>query len=161
MNFNLHEKNNYVDKLIQKESPGKVDLEVGGSSLHLMRNYLDQRGALSVGEFPKDLPFKPKRYFIVYDVPEIHKRGEHAHKICKQFLLCIKGSCKVLLDDGLNKISLKLSRQDIGIYIPEMIWGCQYEYSSDAILLVFASELYDTEEYIRDYEEFKKVIKTL
>ena len=76
-------------------------------------------------------------------------------------MICIKGSCKVLLDDGLNKISLRLSRQDIGIYVPEMIWGCQYEYSNDAILLVFASEHYDTNEYIRDYNEFKKNIDVL
>ena len=158
MNLNLFENNKLIEKLIQKESPAKVDLQVGNSSLHLMRNYLDIRGALSVGEFPKDLPFQPKRYFIVYDVPNDNKRGEHAHKECKQFLICIKGSCKVLLDDGVNKISLKLSRQDIGIYVPEMIWGCQYEYSRDAILLVFASELYDTNEYIRDYDEFKKSI---
>tara|TARA_B100000989_G_C19498916_1_gene453353 strand:- start:437 stop:922 length:486 start_codon:yes stop_codon:yes gene_type:complete len=161
MDLNLFENNKLIEKLVQKESPAKVNLQIGNSSLHLMRNYLDIRGALSVGEFPKDLPFQPKRYFIVYDVPEGNKRGEHAHKVCKQFLICIKGSCKVLLDDGLNKISLKLYRQDIGIYVPEMIWGCQYEYSNDAILLVFASEHYDTNEYIRDYNKFKKSIDVL
>ena len=160
MDSNLNENFKFVNYLNRKDPPAKINLEVGNCSLHLMRTYSDNRGKLSVGEFPEELPFIAKRYFLIYEVPENIMRGEHAHKLCKQFLVCLKGSCKVYLDDGMNNLSLTLSSPNVGIYIPEMIWGCQYEYSDDSILLVFASELYDREEYIRDYTQFKEMLKT-
>ena len=135
--------------------PNKISLGVGQSSIHLMRSYKDLRGEITVGEVPKELPFVPKRYFLIHDVPEDIKRGEHAHKICKQFMICVKGSCKVLLDSGENSLIVNLDSPDLGIFIPEMIWGCQYEYSENATLLVFASHLYDKEEYIRNYSDFQ------
>jgi len=114
----------------------------------------DLRGNLSVGEFEKDIPFTAKRYFLVFDVPTAETRGEHAHKICKQFLVCIKGSCNVVADDGVNREEFVLDSSAKGLYLPPMTWGIQYHYSHDACLLVFASEYYDSSDYIRDYDQF-------
>jgi UDP-2-acetamido-3-amino-2,3-dideoxy-glucuronate N-acetyltransferase len=119
-----------------------------------MRFVEDMRGNLSVGEYERDIPFVPKRYFLVFDVPTPELRGEHAHKLCHQFMVCVRGSCRVLLDDGTYRREITLDRPDLGVYVPAMIWGTQHSYSPDAMLLVFASEYYDPDEYIRSYDEF-------
>jgi UDP-2-acetamido-3-amino-2,3-dideoxy-glucuronate N-acetyltransferase len=118
----------------------------------------DMRGNLTVGEFEKDCIFSPKRFFMVLNVPSREVRGEHAHRICHQLLICVSGSCNVLVDDGSARREFVLDRPTIGIYVPPMIWGAQYKYSSDAVLLVFASEPYDAADYIRDYSEFRTVL---
>jgi WxcM-like, C-terminal len=143
-----------VGELCHLPRPSKVDLNVGDSSLFLMRRIADARGALTVGEVPTEVPFSPARYFIVFDVPSEELRGEHAHKRCQQFLICLHGSCRVLLDDGKNRCELSLDRPDMGVFMPEMIWGTQYRYSSDAVLLVFASRTYEDADYLRTYDEF-------
>lgn len=127
---------------------------VSGVKLYRMPRYQDLRGALSVGEFSKDLPFQPKRYFLVFDVPSQETRGEHAHRICHQFLICIKGSVRVLADNGSHREEFTLDSPSVGLHLPPMIWGTQYQYSPGAVLLVFASEEYDSDEYIRHYDEF-------
>ncbi|MGG6343565.1 WxcM-like domain-containing protein [Stenotrophomonas indicatrix] len=127
---------------------------VSGVKLHKLPRYQDLRGALSVGEFSKDLPFQPKRYFLVFDVPSQETRGEHAHRICHQFLICVKGSVRVLADDGTRREEFTLDSPSVGLHLPPMIWGTQYQYSPGAVLLVFASEGYDSDEYIRHYDEF-------
>lgn len=134
--------------------PHKIELQVKGSSIYMMREISDSRGSLSVGEVPKEVPFSPARYFLVYDVPSSELRGEHAHKKCQQFLICVHGSCRVLLDDGERRCEVLLDRPNIGIFMPEMIWGTQYKYSDDAVLLVFASRPYESDDYIRTYDEF-------
>lgn len=134
--------------------PAKVDLGVGASALFLMRRITDARGALTVGEVPNEVPFSPARYFVVFNVPSMELRGEHAHKRCQQFLICLHGSCRVLLDDGENRCQVTLDRPDMGVFMPEMIWGTQYRYSADAVLLVFASRTYESEDYLRTYEDF-------
>lgn len=134
--------------------PTCVPLEVGESSLYLMRRVTDVRGALTVGEVPTEVPFSPARYFAVFDVPSMELRGEHAHKLCQQFLICLHGSCRVLLDDGEQRCEVTLDRPDMGVFMPEMIWGTQYRYSSDAVLLVFASRPYEADDYLRSYDEF-------
>jgi UDP-2-acetamido-3-amino-2,3-dideoxy-glucuronate N-acetyltransferase len=136
------------------EKPCTIATGVGRASLHELRLVKDLRGALSVGEFEREVPFVPKRYFIVFDVPSREVRGEHAHKACEQFLICIRGSCSVLLDDGKRRCEVKLDRPDIGVYMPAMIWGTQYRYSEDAALLVFASHPYDPDDYIRTYDDY-------
>lgn len=138
-------------------APSSSDIGVGAATLHSLRHVRDMRGDLSVGEFDKDIPFIPKRYFVVYNVPTREVRGEHAHKSCHQFLVCLKGSCGVLVDDGQSRREITLDRPDMGIYMPPMIWGTQYRYSEDAVLLVFASHHYDADDYIRDYGEFYKI----
>lgn len=130
---------------------------VKGVSLHKFQLVNDLRGNLSVGEFEKEIPFTPKRYFTVFGVPSKEVRGEHAHKECQQFLICVSGSCSVLVDDGNNREEYLLDSADKGIYLPAMTWGVQYKYSKDAVLLVFASHYYDADDYIRDYPTFKKM----
>jgi UDP-2-acetamido-3-amino-2,3-dideoxy-glucuronate N-acetyltransferase len=134
--------------------PFRHDLGVGDSSLYFMRSIRDARGALTVGEVPNEIPFDPKRYFVIYDVPSLELRGEHAHKECNQFLICVNGSCKVMVDDGAKRTEVILDSPDVGLYLPKMIWGTQYCYSTDAVLLVFASHPYDSGDYIRTYADF-------
>lgn len=139
---------------------GRIDLGVGGAFLQNLRVAKDLRGELSVGEFERDLPFTPKRYFLVFNVPSREVRGEHAHWVCDQFLICVNGSCGVLLDDGLVRREVTLDRPGLGVYMPAMTWGTQYRYSADAVLLVFASHYYDPDDYIRSYDEFKAAVAT-
>lgn len=134
--------------------PARVPLGVGDSALYFMRRVTDARGALSVGEVPTEVPFAPARYFVVFDVPSTELRGEHAHKQCHQFLICLHGSCRVLLDDGAQRCEVTLDRPDMGVFMPAMIWGTQYRYSRDAVLLVFASRPYEGEDYLRTYDDF-------
>lgn len=134
--------------------PSQVALGVGDSALYLMRKITDARGSLTVGEVPTEMPFSPKRYFAVFGVPSVELRGEHAHKLCQQFLICLHGSCRVLLDDGEQSCEVTLDRPDMGVFMPEMIWGTQYRYSPNAVLLVFASRPYEAEDYLRTYDDF-------
>lgn len=132
---------------------------VKGVRLHRFNRFSDIRGSLTVGEFERDLPFAPQRFFMVFDVPTQETRGEHAHKRCHQFLICIKGSVRVLADDGNHRDEFVLNAPDLGLHLPPMTWGTQYQYSCDAVLLVFASETYDAEEYVRDYDEFLRMVR--
>lgn len=127
---------------------------VRGVTVHRFPVVQDMRGALTVGNLGVEVPFVPKRYFMVYDVPSSHVRGEHAHKECHQFLVCTQGSMSVLADDGKNRCEVVLDSPAIGVYLPPMIWGVQYKHSKDALLLVFASHAYDAKDYVRDYDEF-------
>ena len=127
---------------------------VDGVRLYRMPHFVDMRGALSAAEFPRDLPFMPQRHFVVYAVPSQETRGEHAHRRCRQFLICVHGSVRVLADDGERRQEFVLDTPTLGLYLPPMTWGTQYRYSPDAVLLVFASEAYAADDYIRTYEEF-------
>lgn len=143
-----------VQSLGDLARPARVPLGVGGSTLFLMRRVIDARGSLSVGEVPTEVPFSPARYFAVFGVPSVELRGEHAHKRCQQFLICLHGSCRILLDDGECRCEVTLDRPDMGVFMPEMIWGTQYRYTLDAVLLVFASRPYEAEDYLRTYDDF-------
>lgn len=142
------------------ENQAVVRLGVGDVTLHRAKMVRDPRGDLSVGEFPKDIPFEPKRYFLVFNVPSEKTRGEHAHHKCHQFLLCVKGSCAVVVDDGHDRCEVLLESPDMGIYLPPLTWGIQYKYSSDAVLLVFTSDYYEAADYIRDYAEFVDIVRS-
>ena len=133
-------------------------VRVKGVSLCRMPRVPDIRGSLTVGEFERSVPFSVKRYFMVFDVPSMETRGEHAHRECHQFLICVRGSCAVVADDGTNRQEFLLDRPDVAVHLPPMVWGIQYKYSSDAVLLVFASHYYDSEDYIRDYAEFLQLV---
>ena len=119
---------------------------------------LDSRGNLTVGEFGKTIPFDAKRYLIGFHVPLVEVRGEHAHKECHQFLICARGKISAIADDGFNRQEFVLDRPDLGLYLPPKVWGVQYKYSPDALLLVFASHYYDNADYIRDYSEFRQLV---
>lgn len=127
---------------------------VKGVNVHHFPIIPDLRGNLTVGEFDKQVPFLPKRYFMVFGVPSREIRGEHAHRRCHQFLICLRGSCAVVADDGEHKVEIELDAPNRGLYLPPMTWGIQYKYTPDALLLVFASDYYDAADYIRDYEDF-------
>lgn len=127
-------------------------------TLHQMPVLADPRGSLSVGEFERSIPFATKRYFAVFGVPDQETRGEHAHRECHQFLVCVHGSCTVLADDGTSREEFVLDRPDLGLHLPPLTWGVQYKYSSDAVLMVFASHYYDNADYIRDYSEFRQLV---
>ena len=132
--------------------------DVRGVTLHKMKEAADIRGSLSVGEFGPDIPFVPARYFLVYGVPTAETRGEHAHHECHQFLLAIKGSVHVVAFDGSKREEFVLDSAVTGLYLPPMTWGIQYKYSSDAVLLVFASHHYDNADYIRSYDAYVELI---
>ena len=136
------------------------NLGVGGCTLHRLPHIPDMRGSLSFAEYKNHLPFLPSRLFWIYDVPNKEIRGEHAHKNLEQFLICIKGSVHVVLDDAVNRKEVVLDQPNLGLHIKSKTWGIQYKYSADALLLVLASDNYDPNDYIRDYDEFTKYIST-
>lgn len=131
-------------------SPSKVD----GVKLVTLTKAVDLRGALVAGDMSNQVPFTAERFFVVYDVPTIESRGAHAHHKCEQFLVCLNGSVRAIVDDGTHREEYVLDNPGTGLYMPPMIWGTQYRYSSDAVLLVLASHRYDSDDYIRDYGEF-------
>lgn len=118
----------------------------------------DMRGNLTVAEFEHLTPFIPKRCFFVFNVPSREIRGEHAHRTLHQFLICVKGSCSVVVDDGTNRQEITLNDITTGLYIPPMVWGIQYKYTEDAVLMVLASDIYNPDDYIRDYDDFLKMV---
>jgi UDP-2-acetamido-3-amino-2,3-dideoxy-glucuronate N-acetyltransferase len=140
-------------------SPAVAMTQVEGVTLHEMVLVRDMRGDLSAGEFDRHVPFAVRRYFMVFDVPTEDVRGEHAHRTCHQFLLCVRGRCRVVVDDGRTRCEVELDRPNLGLYLPPMVWGIQYRHSADALLLVFASHYYDPADYIRDYGDFLSAVK--
>jgi serine acetyltransferase/dTDP-4-dehydrorhamnose 3,5-epimerase-like enzyme len=133
--------------------------DVAGVTLHRMPLIEDMRGNLIAAEVGRTLPFVPQRYFIVLDVPSAEVRGEHAHRTCHQFLVCVRGAVNVVVDDGRQREEFRLDTPEIGLHVPPSVWATQYGYSVDAALLVFASERYDAADYIRDYDEFLAIVR--
>ena len=131
---------------------------VKGVAIHKLKHVHDLRGDLVAGEFEREVPFRVKRFFMIHGVGSREVRGEHAHRLCHQFLICIKGSVSITADDGVNSMEIILDDPGTGIHIPPLIWSKQYHYSPDALLLVFASEYYEQGDYIRDYKEFSKIV---
>jgi UDP-2-acetamido-3-amino-2,3-dideoxy-glucuronate N-acetyltransferase len=120
----------------------------------------DLRGNLIARELGKGLPFAPERLFIIFDVPSKEVRGEHAHRQCHQLLVCLRGSVVVLTDDGETRQEFLLDDLTQGLHLPPMVWGTQYKYTRDAMLLVVASHKYDPADYIRSYDQFLAERKT-
>lgn len=116
----------------------------------------DNRGQLIALEELKDIPFKIKRVYYMYDTADGFIRGKHAHKKLEQILVCIHGSCKIRLDNGKEHKIVPLEKPYEGLYIPSNMWREMFDFTQDAVLLVLASELYDEDDYIRNYEDFIK-----
>jgi UDP-2-acetamido-3-amino-2,3-dideoxy-glucuronate N-acetyltransferase len=133
-------------------------LDTGGCSLYHLPLAVDIRGSLSVAEASKHIPFEPRRCFWVFDVPSKEVRGEHAHKTLHQYLICVKGSVSVVIDDGAKSQEVLLNKPNLGLHIPPGVWGVQYKYTDDAVLLVLASDVYDSDDYIRNYSEFQAFV---
>jgi dTDP-4-dehydrorhamnose 3,5-epimerase-like enzyme len=136
-----------------------VASHVKGVTIYRLPAFEDIRGKLVAAEMADLLPFKAARFFLVHAVPGTEVRGEHAHRRCEQFLVCVKGSVHVLVDDGSNREAIILDRPDIGIHMKALVWGTQYKYSGDAVLLVFASHPYDADDYIRHYGTWLDALK--
>lgn len=119
-----------------------------------LKKISDIRGNLTVIEGLRDVPFDIKRVYYTYDVPSGEYRGEHAHKTLKQLMVAVSGSFDVHLDDGISKKVVTLNRPYLGLYIAEMIWRYIDNYSSGAVSLVLASNIYQESDYIRDYDSF-------
>ena len=123
---------------------------------YVFQQHGDERGQLVALEEHKDIPFEIKRVYYMYDTGEGVSRGHHAHKSLEQILICIHGSCKILLDNGEEKKIVSLEKPYEGLYIKNNIWREMYDFSPDAVLMVLASDYYKEEDYIRNYEEFLK-----
>ena len=118
----------------------------------------DERGQLVALEEFKDIPFEIKRVYYMYVTGEGVHRGCHAHRKLEQILICIHGSCKVLLDNGEEKKIISLEKPYEGLYISNDMWREMFDFSSDAVLMVLASDYYNEDVYIRDYDLFLKEI---
>jgi acetyltransferase-like isoleucine patch superfamily enzyme/dTDP-4-dehydrorhamnose 3,5-epimerase-like enzyme len=153
----------YVDADARPEAPG-VRLtasatvpgpsRVRGVSVVALHMATDARGTIAVAQAGSQLPFQPQRVYFVYDVPSREVRGEHAHRQQEQLLVCVKGSCAVVADDGTRREELVLESPAHGLHVRPIVWTVQYRFTPDAVLAVAASGPYDPAEYIREYEEF-------
>ncbi len=140
---------------ISRGRPATVELDVRGVRLERFAEFSDLRGSLTAGDVPDDaVPFVPRRWFLVYNVPDQEVRGEHAHRVCHQFLICVTGNMTVAVDDGERRTEVTLDSPTLGLYVPPLVWASQFHYDPDAVLLVLASHPYDADDYIRDYELF-------
>jgi dTDP-4-dehydrorhamnose 3,5-epimerase-like enzyme len=119
----------------------------------------EARGNLSFIEGTNHIPFPIKRVYYLYDVPSGATRGGHAHKTLSQIIIALSGSFDVLLDDGKEKKLFFLNRPHYGLYIPPGVWREMENFSSNSVALVLASELYNEEDYIRDYSVFRKMVE--
>jgi len=114
----------------------------------------DSRGSLIALEANKDIPFEIKRVYYIFDTKKDVVRGHHAHKTLEQVLICVSGSCIIVLDDGKKRNEVLLDKPNIGLYVGPNMWREMKDFTPDAVLLVLASDWYDEADYIRDYSEF-------
>ena len=122
--------------------------------IELDKHHSDRKGNISVVQNGDTVPFDVKRVYYLYDVPGGESRGAHAHKALSQLIVAASGSFRVTLDDGNVKRSFTLNRPYQGLYVKPGIWRDLDDFSSGAVCMVLASEKYDAEDYIRDYQEF-------
>lgn len=133
-----------------------MDQEVNDCSVLHLGKIHNRAGNITVAEGENTIPFDIKRVYFLYDVPARAERGGHAHKNLYQFIVAASGSFNVVIDDGKNKLSVTLSQPDYGLYLVPGIWRELKDFSSGAICLVLASELYNESDYIREYNNFLK-----
>lgn len=119
---------------------------------------VDPRGNLSIIEQLKQVPFEIKRVYWIYDVPGGMERGEHAYKENQEFIVALSGSFDVVLDDSINKLVYPLNRSYKGLYVAKGIWRKMTNLSTNSLALVLSSTDYDVNDYIMDYQDFKKWI---
>ena len=121
-----------------------------------LQSHGDERGSLvSLEEF-KPIPFAIKRVYYLFNTENKVRRGFHAHKKLKQVAIVLKGSCRLLLDDGKEKVVVFLDNPAQGLFIESFIWREIYDFSEDCVLMVLADSIYDESDYVRDYDEFLK-----
>lgn len=118
----------------------------------------DERGKLVVIEGGTAIPFDIKRVFYIYESDDTVVRGQHANRESEFVLINVAGKSKVRITDGVEEFVVQLDRPMMGVYIPKMIWKDMYDFSADSVLLVLANTHYDGAEYIRDFDEYKKIM---
>ena len=119
----------------------------------------DERGKLVVIEGGQAIPFEIKRVFYIYESDSTVVRGQHANRESEFVLINVAGKSKVRITDGKEEYIVELNKPMMGVYIPKMIWKDMYDFSSDSVLLVLASTHYDGKEYIRNYDDYLKIMK--
>lgn len=124
-----------------------------------LQQHGDKRGALISLECQKNIPFEIKRVYYIFNTEKGVVRGYHAHKKLKQLAICLKGQCDFILDDGYERVTVKLNNPGQGLLIDSCMWREMENFSEDCILLILADEIYNESDYIRDYETFKKLVK--
>lgn len=122
---------------------------------------LDDRGNLTFVEADRHIPFRIVRVYWIYDVPGGESRGSHAYLKLEEVIIALSGSFEVVLDDGLAQKTVTLNRAYYGLYVPNMIWRQMHSFSTNAVALVLASLPYNVDDYIRDYNQFKRINRTL
>lgn len=118
----------------------------------------DERGKLVVIEGGQSIPFDIQRVFYIYGSDSTVVRGQHANRESEFVLINVAGTSKVRITDGKEELIVELNKPMMGVYIPKMIWKDMYDFSSDSVLLVLASTHYNGKEYIRDYDEYLKIV---
>lgn len=126
---------------------------------YMFQPHGDDRGMLVALEEFSDIPFCIKRVYYMYDTKEGVVRGKHAHKSLEQILVCTHGSCKILMDNGKEKKIVPLEKPYEGLYVARHVWHDMLDFSPDAVLLVLASDVYDERDYIRDYDDFLRMVQ--
>lgn len=125
-----------------------------------LQTHGDERGSLVALEKGKNIPFEIKRVYYMFNTKEEVRRGFHAHRQLKQVVIAVRGSCRFLLDDGVEKISVLLDNPAQGLLIESFMWREMYDFSDDCVLMVLADSLYDESDYIRNYDEFISMTKS-
>ena len=122
-----------------------------------LKSFIEPDGKLTPIELDRDIPFEVKRMFYVYDVHDQNDRGKHSHHKTKQILIAVSGGVTVVCDDGKERRNYVLNEPNRALYIPEMIWDEQIYQSEDSVLLVLSNTNYETDDYIEDYDEFRRL----
>jgi hypothetical protein len=125
-----------------------------------LQKIANPKGNLTAIESGRDVPFEFRRVYYTYDIPGGESRGGHAHRALEQFIIAASGSFNVELDDGTDRKAFFLNRSYYGLYIPPMLWRDLTNFSSGSVALVLASDHYDEDDYIRDYEAFLDVVRS-
>jgi len=139
--------------------PINTSRTVYDSAIIQLPKILDDRGNLTVVEALRHVPFRVARAYWIYDVPGGESRGSHAYRELQEVIIALSGSFEVFLDDGLAQKTITLSRAYYGLYVPNMIWRRMQHFSTNSVALVLASLPYSPQDYIRDYNEFKRMNK--
>ena len=123
-----------------------------------LQSHGDDRGSLAALEEERNIPFAIKRVYYLFDTKNGVRRGFHAHRALEQMSVVVRGSCKILLDDGESKDVIELNSPSTGLLLEPMIWHEMFDFSEDCIFMVLANHHYDEDDYIRNYEEFLKMV---
>jgi UDP-2-acetamido-3-amino-2,3-dideoxy-glucuronate N-acetyltransferase len=130
-----------------------------GARLQRIPRIDEPRGSLVFAQVAQHLPFEPKRFFAVFDVPEGEMRGGHAHRTLHEFLVCLRGAWVVILDNGFVQEGVLLDAPDIGLHLPPQLWRYHSQRGAGALLMALASDVYRPEEHIREYETFARMTR--